>query len=53
MLKLLKKMKICQKCFGVHFLQLFAANTRSFQVKKLSSIGYNFRGGKVQLNQFQ
>ena len=37
MLKLLKKLKICQKCFGVHSLQLFAANTRLFQVKKLLS----------------
>ena len=37
MLRFLKKLKIFQKRFGVHSLELFAANTRSFQVKKLSS----------------
>ena len=30
-------LKICQKWFGVHILQLFPANTRWFQGKTLSS----------------
>ena len=33
-LKLLKKLKICQKLFEVHSLQLSTANTKWFQIEK-------------------
>ena len=36
-LKLLKKLKICQKLFEAHSLQLSTANTRLFQLEKPSS----------------
>ena len=36
-LKFLKKLKIYQKWFEINSLELFAPNTSSFQVKKLSS----------------
>ena len=35
--KIAQKSEICQIWFGKHNLELFAANTRLLQVKKLSS----------------
>ena len=36
-LKFIKNLKNCLRFFGVHSLELFAADTRCFQVKTLSS----------------
>ena len=33
-----KKLKTCQKWLGVHSLEVFTANTRSFQIKTLISL---------------